>query len=856
MKKNNKIAMKEKDKTPMKNSQQESSKRLINFGLILILVSLVMLFITGKNRHIDTNFFDDSGGFFFNYFLSGFYFLCVLISNRPFFRFKQIDRKLMVIVLILFSISSFTLNNSLVIFSEFTRWTVVYLLLFYTAFLGTVFLERIPQILRYFVFFFLGTGLVITTYFIISLAPLYHIAIIGLILFGMSIHLVIPVFVTISVIWTFIKLQKTRVEKVLFFAGIIVPLLITTIFLYQWNTFKTEIHKATSSIVTRPYNTLPEWVLLCQDMPTDLFSQKIIKGKLSYDVFEDQWRGWNNSSFDEVKKHDPLVNMGMFFFGDINLDQNTRVKILKSQFNARHLAQRKLWSGRNLGTIEVLNTIQVFPDYRLAYAEKIITVKNFNSWQRNQQEAAFTFYLPEGSVATSLSLWIDGKEEKSRLTTKSKADSAYVSIVGVERRDPALLHWQEGNTLTVTVFPCTPAENRRFKIGITTPLQNTNDVLTLQNVYFDGPVTHDILETSKVEFVSENQLQNIRLPNGFKKGLENDYTYDGQFRPYWEVSCSATPLSKRQFFFNEHSYSVEEMKKESTDFNPDKVYLDINKSWSRQEFESIIALLSGKDIYAHHDRFVKIQNENQAEIFELLTKKNFSLLPFNKIADWDNALVISKSTELSPNLSDLEDSTFLNQLVQKINSSEKKINLFQLGETTSPYLKSLKEFQVLNFHAGDFDELSSIIKNTYFYKYNDNPSVVNLDIANMSIVKGTTQQTSKAPDHLLRLFAYNTLMKQMGPDYFEKDKGDIDPLIAIANEAYIVSPISSLIVLETQKDYDRFDIPENENSLKNASVKSSGAVPEPEEWLLIFLFVSILTFLFLKKRKISLTKWK
>ncbi len=37
-----------------------------------------------------------------------------------------------------------------------------------------------------------------------------------------------------------------------------------------------------------------------------------------------------------------------------------------------------------------------------------------------QQEAVHFFYLPEGAVATSLSLWIDGVEEKSRLTTPPK----------------------------------------------------------------------------------------------------------------------------------------------------------------------------------------------------------------------------------------------------------------------------------------------------------------------------------------------------------------------------------------------------------------------------------------------------
>jgi hypothetical protein len=91
-------------------------------------------------------------------------------------------------------------------------------------------------------------------------------------------------------------------------------------------------------------------------------------------------------------------------------------------------------------------------------------------------------------------------------------------------------------------------------------------------------------------------------------------------------------------------------------------------------------------------------------------------------------------------------------------------------------------------------------------------------------------------------------MKDIGKNYFNKDSSYINGVVAIANEAYLVSPVSSLIVLETVKDYDRFDIGENQNSLKNASVKSSGAVPEPSEWIMIILFVSLALFLFIRKK--------
>lgn len=72
-------------------------------------------------------------------------------------------------------------------------------------------------------------------------------------------------------------------------------------------------------------------------------------------------------------------------------------------------------------------------------------------------------------------------------------------------------------------------------------------------------------------------------------------------------------------------------------------------------------------------------------------------------------------------------------------------------------------------------------------------------------------------------------------------------LVNRAKQAYVVSPLSSLIVLETQNDYDRFGIKKSKNSLGNAGV--SGAVPEPHEWALIILSLSIMAYLYFRKRK-------
>jgi len=86
-------------------------------------------------------------------------------------------------------------------------------------------------------------------------------------------------------------------------------------------------------------------------------------------------------------------------------------------------------------------------------------------------------------------------------------------------------------------------------------------------------------------------------------------------------------------------------------------------------------------------------------------------------------------------------------------------------------------------------------------------------------------------------------MQKMGTRLLTDTTVD-ESLIDEAAKAYVVSPVSSLVVLETQKDYDRFDINDKDNSLKNASHKSSGAVPEPHEWALII--IAVLTLLYAK----------
>ena len=499
----------------------------------------------------------------------------------------------------------------------------------------------------------------------------------------------------------------------------------------------------------------------------------------------------------------------------------------------------------DLKTVSVISNVKLFPEYRMAYTEKMLTISNNSKWQWGSEEAVYTFHLSEGSVISSLSLWINGKEEKSRLTTKAKADSAYHQIVGVENHDPSVVHWQEGNTVSVRVFPCTTAENRRFKIGITSPLSKQGDKLVYENVFFDGPDASNALETMQV--TCEGKTGGLKLPDEFKLVSPGIYQADRAYKPDLRIECSAPVLSDVAFKFDDTAYQVQDYHLKYNSFKPDNIYLDLNSSWSQADFQQVWLAVNKMPVYVYNDKLIRLNKNNIQEVYDSMSEQNFSLFPLNVIQFPESALVISKSSGTSPNLNDLEGSDFASELTGYL-KTPRHIRFFNMGNELSPYLKALKELRVLNYVSGSPADLQRLLHQQLFIQDQEDSETVVIGNAGLMIKKVKGLPAQSAPDHLLRLFAYNDIMKKTGPVFFS-DSTMQPGIISEAEKAYIVSPVSSLIVLETQKDYERFDIKENKNSLKNASMKSSGAVPEPKEWMLLLLCAALIAYTLLNQKE-------
>jgi XrtN system VIT domain protein len=242
--------------------------------------------------------------------------------------------------------------------------------------------------------------------------------------------------------------------------------------------------------------------------------------------------------------------------------------------------------------------------------------------------------------------------------------------------------------------------------------------------------------------------------------------------------------------------------------------------------------MQNKRVWVYDGELQQVTDDNREGLFAFLQKQSFSLFPFHVVTRPQQSLVVSKSGSYSPSIADLEGSPFLNSLERGV-SGAARIRLFHLGSEISPYIRSLKERRYFDFENGEHGLLQFLLTKNVFVHDIETDNEVIVHSADVVITKQPGETSTGAPDHLQRLFAYNHILQQLG----KRDSLTVDStaLVKEAEEAYVVSPVSSLVVLETQADYDRFGIKDSQNSLKNASLKNNGAVPEPGEWAIIIL---------------------
>ncbi|MBS2212209.1 XrtN system VIT domain-containing protein [Carboxylicivirga mesophila] len=753
------------------------------------------------------------------------------------------------ILLSLLLVSCFTLNKDVHVFAKAPLWLELGLIPLLIAFVLTAYPNALQNYMRKVLWFLSGVLFLIILYYSIVLLPTMLLAVFGLILLGISIHLAVPMIILITQLRYVLAGKSPNRMPGWFWTGFLSAVLVVGIYIGLFAYQSEKITSAQGDIILNENLELPEWVQYAQKCESSFWARRVIGLGLLYEKFSDDWWGFdfNRGSFSEIRVHDPLVALAGARVGDLNLSKEEKVKILSTSADTRHYAYEKLWSGRDLRINKKITDMRVYPAYRLAYSEQTFWIENTHHNEWSQQEALLTFYLPEGAVASSLSLWINGKEEQSRLTTRKKAATAYRQVVGVESRDPVVLHWQEGNRLTATIFPCTPAEPRRVKVGITIPMAVDNGSLVLENMQMAGPDNSGATEMVHLKIVGDSERP--KVPSGFKLKAANQYLYSGRPLNSWQVKIPLQPLSKKHFAFSNQSYCLETLTGE-TNFNPSAIYLDVNSQWTLEEMELFLLSAQDRPVYVYTDRFQQLELASLDSIYQQLARCTFSVFPVHKLSNASGALLITKGQKNAPIPSELTGSEFYDDLTASLRHYQQPIACLVVDGMKSDYIASLEQYKLLNCQVLTTRQAKERSIESWYKCYPESENAVILANSEMMIVKSPIASAQAvdtgAPSHLLRLYNYHAIIQQAGHLFLNNADEIGDNIYELCDEAFVVSPISSLIVLETLQDYERFDIDESTNSLKNASLKDSGAVPEPHEWALIAVVLAVITLMYFK----------
>ncbi|MEQ8469819.1 MAG: XrtN system VIT domain-containing protein [Marinoscillum sp.] len=825
------------------------SKHLV-IGLVLYFLSAAFYGIEITSLPRTEEMF--SSAFYLHYSLALIYYGYLWITYRKRF-FLLYSRELLpqhLLLLLLFNLSAFSLNRTLTVFYESTDWLTILLCIENLSILTFIFFRPTANSTRSALVFVFSVGLCFHIYQFMITMPVLGIGIIASPFLGISLLILVPIFFIIGLVKALMTYSWNPLNRTAFIIGFLVVFGSCGYTIYQWRKIDYRINDISLQIDAPNQNDdLPDWIRLSQNIEGTPWFETYLKRNLVYQpftIFDDSFFGFNRLAFEDYKIHDPLVSIASIFDPSDHLNQNTCIKILNFLYDKRHESGDRFWSGSNLTTDQIVTNIELFPKSRISFTEHIITVKNnlptATSQWRNQQEAFYTFQLPEGGIVTSLSLWIGGKEEKGMLTTKGKAKKAYDTIVGREMRDPSVVYWMEGNQIRVRVFPCTPLENRKFKIGVTAPLQVSEKLLSYVPTTFKGPsVDEGKMAVNIVDHGASYKIEGLTT-NAIKGSL----AYKGNYKDHWKLTLYKPAFSGESFTYKEKTYVVSEWTEQLIPRDVTTFYLDLSSNWTSKEIKSLISILEDHQLLTFtHQGFRKFTESNISQVHP-----EFSLFPFHHIKSTQTSLVITKGEHNTPNLEDLKASAFGDNLNIFFQTNDHPPLVLDIGESPTDYMRSLKEFHVIDYNKVSLEELANYVSAQRYPSSISSDDEISIPNSDLKITQTSTNQNfSSGSDHLMRLFSYQQIMRRIGKSYFNKNSMEYleDQVIDLASTAHIVTPVSSLIVLESQKDYDRFGIEQNKDSLGNANINNSGEAPEPHEWALIGIGLIGMIYIYRKK---------
>ncbi len=744
--------------------------------------------------------------------------------------------------------------------------------------LATVAIEPLAQrwVGRYRRAYLVAAGLAVAvlthqTLFFLSDLEMYGLGAVGLVLIGFGVLIFIPAILIVALSIHLVRYHFVGLRRRCFFGSLAAPALVTlvlaTAYLFQLRTLR---ELATTG------SDLPVTVHLLQYVDPGFPTKVALLGSAVYQ--SEASESWQRNRL----LHYPLA-FWLLLCGEVDDTGQTldRRRLVQFFENSSHRTEEQLWSGTEVRTplVDVRHVVHASTrTVRSRY--DLVATADVTQWSQN--EAIYTLHLPPGATVTNSSLWVNGVEQPGRLTTKARAEQAYRAVVGQERRDPMLVQWRDGQTVSLRVFPIYTDLPRAFSVEVLSPLGTTGadyakgpGHLSIRPVHIEGPgltwarsasdVLVDDADASAALFNAMSTEALAPQPRRFGYREHTHVLHDNDL---------AVTDSQPSFVHSGTRYTLERAK--PVVFAPaasavdaaNAVYVDLTEGWTEADLYAIAEAadqlpvyvwradaegknawerLTGKHAFEGAAAFAKTRPRSFVPVYDLPSPRGALLVTRDQEQPF--ALEVIGSVEVKRRLDD-----FTCELRPRAN-----LSVFHVGDAAPPYLASLAEIGAVTLELGDLSTLTQRLRTGERRVSADGPGVVEFEGGHRRIVASPTHLPDSDGDPaLMQLFAARQAMlaSQTGELSADQQQERID----IAQTANIVSPFSSLIVLENDADYARFGIdnrvgihrktpptqglplvvaptvvtPEPQ-LLDQVFADGSGSVPEPEEWALIFL---------------------
>lgn len=503
-------------------------------------------------------------------------------------------------------------------------------------------------------------------------------------------------------------------------------------------------------------------------------------------------------------------------------------------------------------------------DAALGYVEWTLTFKNVSG---EQQEARAQVQLPPGGVVSRLTLWVGGEPREAAFAARERTRAAYRQVVRRERRDPVLVTTSGRDRVLVQAYPVPPNGGElKLRFGISAPLvleERSRGLLRLphfldRNFGIPDEVKHSVWVESKRPLQAESNRMRAERPEENVYALRGTYSDTELSEPAnvlrLDRAAEVTEVWTRDTT-KQGGEVVRQVIREGETLVPSRVVLVVDTSLGMRKHGAEIAralkslppavetkliLADGNGVY-EEGMSQPAASGSIGEIAQLVEAASFE-------GGADNVPALTKALEIA--------SERPGGVIVWVHGSQ-GIEIWPVGELRRvierrPDGPTLYTVQAVNGRDRIEEGLDGVhsVKSVprlgrlqsdlerLFTQLAGQRRVLELVRTSEKLTKTTDSPSVKETSaHLARLWANDEVARLMAGQ--EKDANE--KAVQVAAQYQLVTPVSGAVVLETAQQYERAGL----QPVESGTVPT---IPEPEMVLLVAVVAAILLFMFYKQR--------